>query len=182
MHILVDYSSPTLITSFVQRRQELICSYHLVCAYIKLEFKEEQITMMKICLKMMIPMVHFACWTGTGWGVDPRGPTKNPAWGIYSRGGSIDCKSTLDFTIEGGGSRIWTKCWNKLKREREGGLTSYHDMKTANITIHAQELKSVNAKESAALAQAFVSKEFLEVQVEKGNIEDVLTAISFEFF
>ena len=61
MHILVDYSSPTLITSFVQRRQELICSYHLVCAYIKLEFKEEQITMMKICLKMMIPMVHFAC-------------------------------------------------------------------------------------------------------------------------
>ena len=43
-----------------------------------------------------------------------------------------------------------------------------------NIAIHAQELKSVNAKESAALAQAFVSKEFLEVQVEKGNMDDVV--------
>ena len=53
-------------------------------------------------------------------------------------------------------------------------------MRTANI-LNAQELKSVNAKESAALAQAFVSKEFLEVQVEKGNIDDVLTAITVLF-
>ena len=45
-------------------------------------------------------------------------------------------------------------------------------MRTANIR-NAQELKSVNAKESAALAKAFVSKEFLEIQVEKGNIDDV---------
>ena len=54
-------------------------------------------------------------------------------------------------------------------------------MRTANI-LNAQELKSVNAKESAALAQAFVSKEFLEVQVEKGNIDDVLTAITVSFW
>ena len=67
-----------------------------------------------------------------------------------------------------------------MKREREGGLTSYHNMRTANI-LNAQELKSVNAKESAALAQAFVSKEFLEVQVEKGNIDDVLTVITVSF-
>ena len=53
-------------------------------------------------------------------------------------------------------------------------------MRTANI-LNAQELKSVNAKESDALAQAFVSKEFLEVQVEKGNMDDVLTAITVSF-
>ena len=102
--------------------------------------------------------------------MDPRGPTKNPAWGIYSRGGSIDCKSTLDFTIEGG-------C-----REYEQNVEMNHNnnMRTANIR-NAQELKSVNAKESAALAQAFVSKEFLEVQVEKGNMDDVLTAITVSF-
>ena len=59
-------------------------------------------------------------------------------------------------------------------------MTSWPDG-TPHNTIHAQELKSVNAKESAALAQAFVSKEFLEVQVEKGNIDDVLTVITVSF-
>ena len=68
-----------------------------------------------------------------------------------------------------------------MKRERGGvSLLTYHNMRTANIP-NVQELKSVNAKESAALAQAFVSKEFLEVQVEKGNIDDVLTAITVSF-
>ena len=45
---------------------------------------------------------------------------------------------------------------------------------TPHNTTNVQELKSVNAKESTALAQAFVSKEFLEVQVEKGNMDDVV--------
>ena len=35
---------------------------------------------------------------------------------------------------------------------------------------HIQELKAVNAEESAALAQAFVSKAFLEVQVCKKKV------------
>ena len=52
-------------------------------------------------------------------------------------------------------------------------MTCWPD-RTPHNTTNVQELKSVNAKESAALAQAFVSKEFLEVQVEKGNMDDVV--------
>ena len=125
-------------------------------------------------------MLHFAYWTGIGWGVDPRGPPKNPAWRIYSRGGSI---ASLPWILQlKGGVENLNKMLKWIEKGK-GGLTSYHNnnMRTANIR-NAQELKSVNAKESAALAQAFVSKEFLEVQVEKGNIDDVLTAITVSFW